>query len=390
MQKIIGNSKSIFILLDLLRILSGVKKQKKILFVITDLRGGGAEKILVNILNKLSPEKFDLHLLTIFKEGIYRKSLKPYIRQKWIFNRPFKGYSRLALLFSPKLLFKRFINDEYDIIVSFLEGFPSRIVAGCENKNTKLISWIHLELYKSTIGYEFRNAEEASKLYQKFDKICCVAETVKQCFQACVKIPDEKIETIYNPLEIKELEDLSATTPYSKTNRLRLVTVGRLNPQKGYDRLLRVASRLQKDDLNFELHILGTGPMEHFLNNYVVDNHLEDRIVFHGFRENPYPFIRFADAFVCSSLREGYSTVVTESVLLETPVITVNCSGMREILGESGIIVDNNENALYLTLKEILLNQERLSLLKDITVRRAKILKERNSYQAIEELLYNL
>lgn len=76
---------------------------KKILFVNTDLRGGGAEKILVNIVNNFDYSQYEVTVLTIFKEGINRENLNPEIIQKWIFNKPFKGYSRLALLFSPQL-----------------------------------------------------------------------------------------------------------------------------------------------------------------------------------------------------------------------------------------------------------------------------------------------
>lgn len=363
---------------------------KKILFVNTDLRGGGAEKILVNILNSFDYSKYDVTVLTIFKEGVNREDLNKEIKQKWIFKKPFKGYTRLALLFSPQFLFKQFIkSDEYDVIISFLEGFPSRIVSGCKNPNIKLISWIHLELYENTIGYEFRNKSEAVKCYHKFHKIVSVAKTVQDHFTSCVDIPKERLAVIYNPLEIEEIITKAEQNPYQKIDKIRLVTVGRLNPQKGYDRLVRIMKKLKADGFDFELNILGMGPMEAELKKYVIENDLSTNINFLGFQKNPYPYIKYADIFVCSSHKEGYSTVVTESVILETPVITTNCSGMDEILdnGNAGVIIDNTEDALYDGLKKLLNNSENLSSLKEKTSLRANFLKNRNSMNQIIDII---
>lgn len=363
---------------------------KKILFVNTDLRGGGAEKILVNIVNRFDYSQYEVTVLTIFKEGINREDLNKEIKQEWIFKKPFKGYSRLALLFTSQFLFKRFIkSDNYDVIISFLEGFPSRIVAGCTNPNIKLISWIHLELYENTIGYEFRNKNEAVKCYNKFHKIVSVAKTVQDHFTKCVTIPQDKLEVIYNPLEIDEIATKAEINPYQKIDKIRFVTVGRLNPQKGYDRLVRIMKKLKSDGFDFELNILGMGPMEAELKKYVTDNDLSDQINFLGFQKNPYPYIKHADLFVCSSHKEGYSTVVTESVILETPVITTNCSGMEEILdyGNAGIIVNNSEDALYEGLKNILNTNENLITLQEKTNLRAVFLKQRNSFSQILELI---
>ncbi|MGM5630198.1 glycosyltransferase [Apibacter raozihei] len=364
----------------------------KLLIVNTDLRGGGAEKVLVNLVNNLDNSKYDITLFTIFKEGVNRKDLSPEIKQKWYFEKPFKGYSRLALLFSPEFLYRTFIKDDYDVVISYLEGFPSRIVSGCTNKKTKLISWIHLELYKDTISYEFRNYKEALKVYNKFNKIVCVAESVKNCFQKSSNIPSKSLEVIYNMLDLNDIKTkgIANLNPALKKNRLRLCTVGRLNPQKGYDRLLRIISKLKNEDkLNFELLILGLGPLEDEFKKFINDNNLSDTVVLLGYQSNPYSYIKSSDLFVCSSYKEGYSTVVTESVILGTPVITTNCSGMSEILdeGKCGIIVDNDEKSLYLGLKDLLTDENKLSNYKQKTMERSKFFESRNDTEAFDNLI---
>lgn len=363
--------------------------KKKILLYITDLTGGGAEKILINIAHHLDQKGYDITVGTFFRQGINRENLFPKIKQFWAFEKPFKGYSKLALLFSPKFLFKKLIpNENFDVIISFLEGFPSRIIAGAP-ETQKTISWIHLELYPDTITKEFRYLPETQKCYSSFDKIICVAESVKSCFQKCLPETQEKLGVIYNPLEFQDIE---ISNPYPKDNILKIVTVGRLNPQKAYDRLLRIVLKLKNDGFQFKLYILGMGPMETELKNFVAQNHLENEVEFLGFQKNPYPYIKNADLFACSSVKEGYSTVVTESVLLETPIITTDCSGMAEILdnGDAGIITSNNETALYEGLKTILSDENLRQNLKQKTIERAIFLKNRKTYDEIENLINSI
>ena len=90
---------------------------------------------------------------------------------------------------------------------------------------------------------------------------------------------------------------------------------------------------------------------------FIDDNKLNDCVELTGFIDNPYPLLKKADLFVCSSLTEGFSTVVSEAIFLGTPVLTTDCAGMKDILGDSefGLIVENNENGLYEGLKQLLM-----------------------------------
>ncbi len=371
------------------------EKKLKILFYNTDLRGGGAEKILINIANDLVLKGHDITVGTFFKEGIYRADLHPKIKQYWRFKKPFKGYSKLVLFLSPKYLYKKLIpNDNFDVVIAFLEGFPSRIISGAPHQQKK-ISWIHLELYPKTITKEFRNKAEAEICYSSFNCIIHVAETVKSCFKRCLPTLENTQRVVYNPLQIQDItEKGNHVSPYSDFEGFTFVTVGRLNPQKAYDRLLRIVKNLQTINQNFRLFILGMGPMEHDLKKFVSENALEKCVFFEGFQRNPYPYIRHADAFICSSIREGYSTVVTEAVILHTPIITTLCSGMEEILGSgdacAGIITENTEEALEKAIRNILQQTENLKNLQVKTVNRAQQLASRDSFAEVENLLYDL
>ena len=134
-----------------------------------------------------------------------------------------------------------------------------------------------------------------------------------------------------------------------------MIAIGRLVPVKGFDRLLKVMKRLHDESFNFELWLLGDGEQRTVLEYFCANNNLTN-IRFLGFKGNPYPYIKKADLLVCSSYLEGYSTTVCESVVLGTPVVTTECSGMREILdnGKAGDIVDNSEEGLFKGLKRIM------------------------------------
>ena len=149
----------------------------KVLFLIPNLAHGGAEKVLVNLANNMDKTKFDVTVQTLFDVGVNRQYLNSDVKYIGGFKRMPRGNTYVMKLFSPEKLYKHFIRDNYDIIVSYLEGPTARIVSGCTNPNTKLVSWIHSKMDNPAIGaVGFRNFEEAKKCYKKFDNTVCVSK----------------------------------------------------------------------------------------------------------------------------------------------------------------------------------------------------------------------
>ena len=174
--------------------------------------------------------------------------------------------------------------------------------------------------------------------------------------------------TLYNPIESDNIIEKSKefiALP-SKTQTIRMATVGRFVPQKAYDRLLRVIKRLYEDGYSIELWILGDGEQRPMLKEYINTHSLNEIVTLWGFQKNPYPYLKHSDIFVCSSVSEGYSTAVTEALILELPVITTACSGMDELLlnGKCGLITENSENGLYEGIKYVLDNTSLLASYK--------------------------
>lgn len=365
---------------------------KNILFLHPDLRGGGAEKVLVNMLNKLDKSKYNITLTTIFEEGINKKILSADIKHKFILNKVFPGWSRLQKIFSSTFLFKNIIKGEYDIIVAYLEGVPTRIVGGCNSQKTKIISWVHVDLDGFNIEKVFRSDKEMHDIYLKYDAIVGVSKTALNSLHKKIpSIAPNKLKVIHNVVDInliiskgnEALDDISLSKKV-----INICTVGRLAQQKGYIRLFNILPKLVKENIAFHLYVIGQGEQEQQLKEIIKTNHLEKQITLLGFKNNPHKYVKNCDLFVCSSYQEGFSTAVTESVLLKTPVITTNCAGMDEILvdGKYGMIVDNSDDALFKGLKDILTNANLLNNYQLLAEERSKFLQEKNNITEIESL----
>lgn len=350
--------------------------KKKILFFIPSLAGGGAEKVLVNMVNHLDNKKYDITVKTLFDYGVNKQFLLPQVNYDYVFKKVIRGNTKILKMFSPEFLYKKMIKGHYDIVVSYFQSPTTRIIAGCPNKSTKLVQWIHNEFYqKSKIAMCYRNVEECIQLQKRYDATVYVAETVKDIYLHTFPEIKKNDQVLYNVVEsdvIIEKSKESIDIPKLYDKEFTLISVGRLVQQKSFDRLINVIKYLVNDGINVKLLLLGTGELEKKLKEQVRKLKLEENVRFLGYQKNPYKYIKNADLFVCSSLHEGFSTSVTEALIIGTPVITTMCSGMEELLGKNqyGIIVENDEKALYQGIKSLLENPSELEQLKKMACKR--------------------
>lgn len=368
---------------------------KKILFLIHDLGAGGAEKVLVNLVNNMDCNKFDITVMSLFDVGVNRQFLAPHIRYIGCFKHMIPGNSHLMKLMSPKALHKWLIKERYDIEVSYLEGPSARVISGCINPETKLYCWIHSTISNAKeFAQSFRNKKEAIRCYERFEQIVCVSEGIKTAFVNIFGTKD-KCCILYNTVESEKILAMSCedATELKPDDKIRLVAVGTLKQVKGYDRLLRIANQLYQDGLDFCLYILGTGPMQSEMESFIKSNDLQERVVLLGYQSNPYKYVAKCDLFVCSSYSEGFSTAATEALLVGTPICTTEVSGMREMLGENneyGIVTKNNEEALLDGIYDLLTTPGKLECYREKALERGKHFQTEETVRAVEEMLLSL
>ena len=365
----------------------------KVLFLIPNLAHGGAEKVLVNLANNMDKTKFDVTVQTLFDVGVNRQYLNSDVKYIGGFKRMPRGNTYVMKLFSPEKLYKYFIRDDYDIIVSYLEGPTARIVSGCTNPNTKLVSWIHIEQHtKELASKSFRSYKEALDCYSKFDRTVCVSDTVKDDFES---IFDTKkpVEVLYNTNEsekIKKLSDEQVDDVDFSKDTINIISVAKIVPSKGYDRLMKIHKKLIEKNITNHIYILGIGEEKEKYEKYLTENNLTDTFTFLGYRDNPYKYVKKADLYVCSSRREGFSTAVTEALIVGTPVVSTNCSGAYELLGENneyGIVTENNEDALYEGIKKMLTTPNLFEAYAAKAKERGKAFSTEKTVKAVEEML---
>lgn len=359
--------------------------KKKLLIAVHTLQLGGVEKIVVNLLKRMDKQKYDITLLSIVDDGIFKKDVMniPGIKYKYFFKGYFKRsrndinskfykistrmmniiwkWYLFLIKYFPKYLYKKNIKEVYDIEIAFMEGKVAKIIANSNNKNSKKVAWIHTDIENISRKNMFVSLDEEIDCYKKFNKIVCVSTDVK--FHFCHKTGiTENVVVQLNPINIKEILEKSKEPIKEKMihNGIIICAVGRLAFEKGYDRLLKVHRKLLREHINNTIWIIGEGLERARLEEYIKDNKLEESVQLVGYTQNPYKYLKEADIFVCSSRIEGLSSTVIEAAVLDKPIITTLCSGMRDILGDdntNALIVPNHTYNLYKGLKKLILDE---------------------------------
>jgi glycosyltransferase involved in cell wall biosynthesis len=371
---------------------------KSILFFIESLEGGGAEGALANLVGAIDKSKFDIHVVSVTDNEFHTDTIKANSsyrsftrksptgsRAKGLFN---KAVIKLSLSAPPALVRKALIKGKYDIEVAFCEGYSTKIIGASKDKKSRKIAWVHTDLINNPWSEAMHGGARAEKeCYKNFDAVVCVSQTIKDSFVKKYGM-EEKTRVIYNVLNDKDIfKKAEEPFDFEPEKRPLLVLAGGLRKVKGFDRMVRVCARLRDEGYVFSAIILGGGSERGDIESLIDEHDLRRTISLLGFQDNPCKFMSKADVFVCSSRAEGYSTVVTEAVLLGIPVVTTECSGMREIFGEAecGIICENSEEGLYGALKKVLSEPGLLKRFGKESKKRAADFKSEVQIKAVEK-----
>ena len=341
---------------------------KKILIFVDSLNEGGVSKVLLDLLENINKEKYDITVMTLYNQGAYIDEVRKYVKYKYCFNIPaandnslkaklYRKYWGGMLRLPESFMYRWFVKEKYDIEIAFMHGWSTKFISGSNNQRSKKIAWVHVDLVTwNRVDGVFKNLEHHKKAYSKFDEVLCVSQTVKKGVEKKYNVKNARV--LYNPINREKILKLSneEVDDIKLSSKFKLISVGRLSEEKGYDRLLRVFKNLKSDGLNIELILVGSGDKYNELNKYILENNLTNDVTLLGFKDNPYKYLRASDLFICSSISEGFSLVIGEAMAVGVPVISVDCQGPNEVLdfGKYGKLVNNNEDDLYNGVKEII------------------------------------
>lgn len=367
--------------------------KKNILFLINNLGGGGAERVLVNLVNNMDKSSYDITLRTLINQGENKKHLSDTVHYEYVFKKNFKGINYLHLL--PKsYIYNKVAHGNFDVIVVYLHGVLTKIVCKAP-KNQKTIAYLHANMVNSPFIRSFKSKENIAKCFNSYNAIVSVSKSVEDSFRE-VSGMNEKLHVIYNTFDVLAMKEKALETTenvFPDNAFLKICSVGKLNRVKGYDRLISVLAKLKQEGFGFNLVLVGEGPERATLESLITKNKLEKNVNLVGHQENPYKYISQSDLFVSSSHSEGFSSVVAESIILGIPVLTTATSGMAEILGENneyGIIAENSEEGLYSGLRKFLSEPELLSFYTEKAKERSSFFSTEKTVKDVEHLIENL
>ena len=366
--------------------------KKHILFFIESLSGGGAEKVLVTLLKHLDYSQYEITLMPLVDIGVLRDDIdKSKIHYTPVIGKAKTPWQRIWNKIKYKLIYHylpcKFTNrwiiptKDIDVYIAFTEGFATKLLSYTPNKK---IAWVHADLKTDpwTLNSNiYKSLEEERTSYSRYDKVVCVSKSVEQVMRKHYGL--SQTTTIYNPIDIENIL-LKASQPIDIDipSSFNIVSVGRLVPQKGYDRLIPIIGKLRKEGKNIQLYIIGEGIERNYLESIIKKEGLQDVVHLMGYQKNPYALMSKMDLFVCSSRTEGYSLVIAEAMTLGLPVISTDCAGPNELLdhGKYGLLVDNDNISLFEGISTVIYNTK---LIEDLKQRS----KERSNTFGVKETL---
>lgn len=315
----------------------------RVLFVLPNLQGGGAERVVLDLVRSLDHRAVQPALFLLKGEGVLRDDVPVDVTVRTGIA---SGRLRSHL---PSVL--RVLTDEArrsDVVVGALE-LDATYAAWVAASMTKrpLIAWVHTVLER----YLSHKAGRGRKLiarfaYPQFPVTVVPSASVASELRRWPGVPSSRIIEIPNLIDIARVRRRAFEQDDSSIEAPTVVALGRLEEEKRFDILIRAHALLRRRGLDHRLIIAGEGPQRPALEALATSLEARNTIVLPGFIANPYPLLRMANLFVLSSQYEGSSLVLLEALALGVPVVATDCPvGPREILegGRWGRLVPPND-----------------------------------------------
>lgn len=388
----------------------------KILFYNGSLRMGGAEKILVEVLNGLDKRDKEIDLLisdNVKGENFFEKELPKEVKLNYLISSDLiektKFYKSRKKNIFYKLMYNYYMRKEqrektinlaeflkdkkYDVVVDFDMGLSKNIDLVDAKKR---IAWIH-----SPIDSWYRKKDKIKRLgdrLKKYNTLVTICDDMKEKTEKLYPFLKDRLIRIYNPFDIEKIQELSQDLSEiieEKKELLKdnyIISVGRLdNYSKDYYTLLKGFKGAKERGITEKLYILGEGEERKLVESWIIELNLKNDVILLGKYRNPYPWIKNANLFVHSSRFEGLPTVLIESLICGVPVISSDCpTGPSEILkkGTIGPLYDvGDSETLKKQILELLKNSMEYKTYKEQSIKRSLDFRKEISLEFIEKEL---
>ncbi|WP_258086295.1 glycosyltransferase [Xenorhabdus bovienii] len=338
--------------------------KKKIALFMPNFLQGGAESVMVSIANHLSNFDFIVHFIVTDNKG----PLKNELDKKVII----KNLNCTKTLYSLPSLSKYIYREKPDIILSTLK--ENNIISILAKKITLSKAKIIIR-EANTLSAEFKVEKSFIQiikkhlvkwLYPHSNCIIALSKHMERDLNNFLNLKNKNIKIIYNPVNIKRIEQLSKEKnsnfiEYDKSVK-NIVSLARLYNSKGYDTIFNALFMLKDTKQKFHFYAIGDGPSKNELISLSNELGLKEHITFLGFKENPFPFLIQADCFILASHYEGMPNSLLQAMALNIPVICSDSPGASaEVLlnGKYGLLFNvGDSKKLYENIVKTLSKDE--------------------------------
>ncbi len=367
-------------------ILVGESLKIKIAIVTNQMIVGGIENSLISLINSMPKDRFDITVLVMKRGGELLHHLPDEVKIKEVFGnekttlekirkylvkgnflQTIKTILYTLLLkrgtessFEENLYYSYLLPNEkskYDIAISYYIPASLPVIYAIKNLNAKIkIAWLHGDVT------EYQNSlPKYKKIYEKYHYIFGVSNYVVLKFINFFPHLSKKTSLFYNIINKDNIKLLASRKHncFNSSTRINLLTVGRLEHEKGQDIIPFILNRLLSTGYDVCWYCIGDGTLREKLKTKIDEFNLRKHLILLGTQDNPYPSIKDCDIYIQPSRHEAYCMTVAEARVFNKPIITTNTGASEQIInGETGLIVKFDEFELFQAIKQLLDNNE--------------------------------
>lgn len=373
----------------------------KVLFRHRSMEMGGVERVLIDLLENLPRDIFDITFFLTLNQGELRSDIPKDIniitfqkgKEDMSNNKLLRTLQlikrNLTLLFyrkNPKLLYKNIIKKDFDIEIAPTYAEFENIMSS--PLKSRKIAWFHTD-----VSYDPNQKRVLNRInnLKKFDWVIFGSRQTRDVIKELFQIEYPKSSVIYNSIKIDDVRTKAEEFPVKYDLHPVFSSMGRLHSRKNYHALMNIHRRLLDEGYSHSIAVIGGGSEMENLKKQAKELNVEKTFLLLDTQTNPYPYIKNADYFVLPSESESYPLTIGEVMGLNIPIISTNVGGIPEMIDHQtdGYLVNPDENSIYEGMKLFLTDSTIPQQLKDNTEKAVEKFDNQKIYDAVTEVFVN-
>ncbi len=377
------------------------KHKISLLFRHRSMEMGGVERLIIDLIENLPRDIFEITVLLTIHQGEFRDSFPKDVRvislqpgredmsdKSWL--RSLQLIKRAMILWYyrkfPKALYRRFLKKNYDIEIA--PGYTDFDAVLSSPMPSRKIGWFHTD-----VGYDPNRKRVMKRIesLKRFDWSIFGSRQTREVIKDLYGIEYPNSSVIYNAIKIDEVRQKAGDFPVSYSLQPVFSSMGRLHSRKNYHTLMKVHKRLLDEGFPHSIAVIGGGGEMENLKNQAKELGVEDTFLLLDTQINPYPYIKQSDYFVLPSESESYPLTIGEVMGLGIPVLSTNVGGIPEMIDHlnDGYLVNPDEQSIYEGMKAFLTDEKLVAEIKENSRRTIVKFDNQKIYDEVSAIFVN-